>query len=49
MSMFYGASKENRERAKKLRRNSTKAEDLLWEVLKDLNFVMNKIKEHIKT
>jgi very-short-patch-repair endonuclease len=35
MSMFYGASKEIRERAKKLRKNSTKAEELLWEVLRN--------------
>ncbi len=35
MSMFYGASKEIRARARRLRKKSTKAEELLWEVLRN--------------
>lgn len=35
MSMSHGASKEIKARAKKLRRDSTKAEELLWEVLRN--------------
>lgn len=35
MSLFQGASKQIRSRAKKLRKNPTKAEELLWEILRN--------------